>query len=194
MTNAIGTIRIKGKNYTVKEFVGQVAEANKGRSIKVSGGEISSHGFGNVSGSPISSTTHVHDEFWLVKESGEERKFEFTDQGINVRVGHPVQVIWIIKEGKDWGCYVCVNNLKTRDVKWIDDGLKKEVCLHKNPIVFILTILVIILMAISMAVSIFNGQLGLPGWLLAFLAWLWWRDRSALREAKEKLKPFIKSI
>lgn len=176
MNNEIGTIQIKGKTYKVKEFVGNVAAADRQMETVVSGG-------GNNDRSTVSSTTFTHDRLFLVNESGQEKAFEFTDIKINARVDHRIQILWMIRAGNERGCYVSVKNLTTGDHYWIDEGIKTEVVpFYGNWLVIAPFLIVTILMAFF--------TLGLS---LLLIVWAKMNEKSSVKETKAKLSPFIKT-
>ncbi|KAA8733250.1 hypothetical protein F4V57_08470 [Acinetobacter qingfengensis] len=186
---ADGVIQVRGKNYSVYEFTGKVAHSNKQLETVVSGGGGGGATYQGTGGSaPVSirSTTYTHDDIFLVNTEGQEQVIRLLDWNIATREGHEIQAIWLIKQGKDTGPYIIINNLTTNTVQWSDKKLGELLRLEWWRI-FVVPIAILILGGIIL------------GWIVIFavIAYFYfgvhkpWKDD--IQSAKEQLKPFIQS-
>lgn len=190
---ANSVIQVRGKNYNVYEFTGKVAHSNKQLETVVSGGGgggATYQGTGGTAPVSISSKTYTHDDIFLVNEQGQEHVLRLVDWDIATRESHVIQAIWLIKEGKDTGSYVAINNLSTNTLLWGDSGRHGSIGKLVRPEwwkVFILPI--VILVASAMIIS----------WLSIFvvIAYFYfvvhkpWKDD--IQSVKDQLKPFVQS-
>lgn len=112
---------IHNKAYVFCAFEGNVVEASRQRETLVSGyggGGATYDGTGATAPINISSTTIVHDEFFLLDEHGEEEHFHLQNWTMPTRTGHHLQMMWIIPPKKTRGPYVVMNNKNLRQVEW----------------------------------------------------------------------------
>ena len=83
------------------------------------GGGAVRNGNGGSAPVRISSTTTVHDKFFLLnEETNVEKDVSLQNWDVSLREGHIVQVIWAIAPGKDKGPYVVVNNKNLNKPVW----------------------------------------------------------------------------
>ena len=109
----INKVVIHNKTYTICDFYGQVIDTSKQRETKVTGsggGGVTWDGYGANSDVKITSTTTLHTEFYLLHESGREEHFKFTDWDISARIGHTLQIFWVIPPNQSRGPYVVAYN------------------------------------------------------------------------------------
>ncbi len=106
------TIQVRGKEYTLYSFTGQVVGTSKNLETTVSGGGGGGSG-GSSAPVSISSITTVHDQFFLTDNSGKERAFQLNDFDLACREGHKLTVVWTIKKGEERGPYIAVRNHTT---------------------------------------------------------------------------------
>ncbi|GAA5017446.1 hypothetical protein GCM10023206_30200 [Acinetobacter puyangensis] len=186
-------IQVRGKNYNIYEFTGKVAHSNKQLETVVSGGGgggATYQGTGGAAPVRISSTTYTHDDIFLVNDQGQEHVLRLVDWDIATREGHIIQAIWLIKEGKDEGSYVAINNLSTNTLLWGDRGRHGSIGKLVRPEwwkVFILPI--VILVASAMIISWLSIVLVIV--YFYFVVHKPWKDD--IQSVKNQLKPFIQS-
>lgn len=109
----INEVVIHNKTYTICDFYGQVMDTSKQRETKVTGsggGGATWDGYGKTSDVKITSITTLHTEFYLLHESGREKHFKFTNWDISARVGHTLQIFWVIPPNQSQGSYVVAYN------------------------------------------------------------------------------------
>lgn len=110
-------IIIHNKSYRFYSFVGEVTETSRQRETLVSGyggGGATYNGTEATAPVNITSRTIVHDEFFLVNEQGEEEHFHLQNWTLPTRVGHKLQMIWIIPPKQQKGPTVLMNNKNLR--------------------------------------------------------------------------------
>lgn len=122
------SIRFKsgGRVYHLHSFTGRVAQASKHMETQVygsGGGGYSYQGTGSTAPVNISSTTVVHDQVFLVNETGKEVALQLSNFNLAVREGHILTALWIIKEGKDSGYYAIIYNRTTEERSIKDSAL-----------------------------------------------------------------------
>ena len=107
------TVSIQGKNYGIYQFTGEVVDNNKQRETRVYGGGGATYqGTGGTA--PVTSSTTIHDQFFLIDDHGQEKDITLSNWDVTLRTGHHIQMVWIIPENKDRGPYVIVNNLSLK--------------------------------------------------------------------------------
>ncbi|WP_180183915.1 hypothetical protein [Acinetobacter sp. YH01020] len=153
-----------GKTFNVNSFTGTVIDTNKQLETKVSGsggGGAVYQGSGAIAPVSISSSTTVHDNFFLIDPNGKEISVKLSNWDLSLRTGHTVQVIWVVPQKASSGPYVTVHNQNLGDVNWNDTALKTVVgsALGKH---------ILIGLAISTVVSYLASSFGL--FLLGFIA------------------------
>lgn len=121
----------------VYSFTGKVTDSNKQLETKVSGsggGGAVYQGNGAVAPINIQSSTTVHDQFFLIDESGKEISVKLQNWDVALRTQHVIQIIWAIPAKASNGPYVTINNQNLDQVTWSDEQLKKVVspCLLKH--------------------------------------------------------------
>lgn len=121
-------LMIHNKLYRFCSFHGDVAETSRQRETLVSGyggGGATYDGTGATAPVNITSRTIVHDEFFLVNEQGEEEHFHLQNWTLPTRVGHTVQMIWIVPPNKNQGPYAVMNNKNLRQSEWADGKIQE---------------------------------------------------------------------
>ena len=110
----MSSIAIHNKTYEIHQFMGKVEGTSKQRETRVhggGGGGVVRNGQGATAPVRISSTTTVHDNFFLLnEESNAEKDISLQNWDVALREGHKVQVIWVIPPKSNAGPYVVVNN------------------------------------------------------------------------------------
>lgn len=117
----IQEIEIEGKTYQIGSFVGKVIQASKDRETQVhgvGGGGRLHDGTGDIAPVSIGSVTILHDDLYLINEQGVEKNFRLRDWDISARVGHTMQVIWVVRPNKDYGEFVVVKNFNLDNELW----------------------------------------------------------------------------
>lgn len=110
------TINASGKVYTLYSVTGKVVATNKNMETRVSGGGgggYTHQGTGFSSPVTVTSTTTIHDQIFLVDDTGREHSFQLQDFNVACREGNVLKVIWAVKKGKDKGDYIIVQNNST---------------------------------------------------------------------------------
>jgi len=152
------TINASGKEYTLYSVTGKVAASNKNMETRVSGGGGGGyHGSGYTSPVTITSTTTVHDQIFLIDESGKEHSFQLQNFDLACREGNELSVIWAIKKGKKTGEHIVVHNHSTEKT-FFDTGAIRRMF---RPPWFIPIILTVIFLFMSSGTGI----------MLAIITW-----------------------
>lgn len=119
-------VALKGMKFGIYSLTGEVKDSRKWTSTEVSGeggggGGYVQGGSGYVSTQPvnITSTTTTHDQLFVQGSDGKEICVETSNANLQVRPGHTVSVVWIIKKGKDRGPYCVVYNHNTEQTRWL---------------------------------------------------------------------------
>lgn len=121
-------LMIHNKLYRFCSFHGDVAETSRQRETLVSGyggGGATYDGTGATAPVNITSRTIVHDEFFLVNEQGEEEHFHLQNWTLPTRVGHKLQMIWIIPPKQQKGPTVLMNNKNLRQSERADGRIQE---------------------------------------------------------------------
>ncbi|MFT3824520.1 MAG: hypothetical protein QM731_11390 [Chitinophagaceae bacterium] len=122
------TITGGGKQHTLHHINGKVMQSGKNMETIVSGGGGGGYSYKGTGGSApvsISSRTVVHDQLFLVDETGKEHAFQLQDFNVAAREGNDLTVIWAIKQGKDSGPYIVVHNKTVGQTFYNDSSLNK---------------------------------------------------------------------
>lgn len=114
-----------GKEYDVYWTCGKVQDSSKNMETRVHGSGGGSTGYGNTAPVNISSTTTIHDQFFLVDKNGKESSFQLQNFNVACRQGNELSVIWAIKTGKKNGPYIVVRNRTTAETFYQEVELKK---------------------------------------------------------------------
>ena len=107
------TVSIQGKTYGIYQFTGEVVDNNKQRETRVHGGGGATYN-GTGGTAPVTSSTTIHDQFFLMDDNGQEHDVTLSNWNVTLRTGHRIQIIWVIPENKKEGPYVVVNNLNLK--------------------------------------------------------------------------------
>lgn len=124
---------IAQKTYTVCDFWGEAVDVSKQLETKVTGsggGGSTWDGYGHTRPVEIHSTTTVHDDLYLLNANGQEKHFALTDWRISARIGHTMQVLWLIAENEQTGPYVAVYNKNLNQCFWKNDALQELANAH----------------------------------------------------------------
>ena len=104
-----------------------------------------SGGGSNVGGvvQPIttSTTTNIHDQFFIRDSKGLEQDVKLTDVDIALREDHQLSAVWGIKKGKESGRYFLFRNHSTRRADFIEQALRDMLKPHKWPVLPMLALL-----------------------------------------------------
>jgi hypothetical protein len=114
------------KQYDLYWTFGKVEETGKNLETKVSGsggGGATFKGYGGTAPVSITSTTTVHDQIFLVDNSGNEHAYQLQDMNVACRTSNQLSVIWAIKEGQKTGPYIAVFNHTTNQPFFQDKAL-----------------------------------------------------------------------
>jgi hypothetical protein len=114
------TIRSGWTRYQVHSSTGTVLSPTKSRVVTT---HVSGGGAGNQ---PISSSTStsIHDQFFIRESNGYESGLQVTDMNLALRDGHQVSAVWGIRKGKKTGAYIVFRNHTTRNVDFVDSKVK----------------------------------------------------------------------
>ncbi|MCW3114210.1 MAG: hypothetical protein JWR18_2606 [Segetibacter sp.] len=153
------TINAMGKEYTIYSVTGKVASSNKNMETRVSGSGGGYNGSGYSAPVNIRSTTTVHDQIFLVDNSGKEHSFQLQNFDLACREGNELSVFWAIKKGKQRGEHIAVHN-KTTENSFFDTGAIRRMFKPSWIIPIVLTIFLL---------YIPGGGMGV---FLAFLTWI----------------------
>lgn len=115
------TIDAGWANYEVHSHTGTVLAPTKSRVVttEVSGGGSYVSG-GATYTRPISTSTStsIHDQFFLRTSDGVEESIQLTNFDLAVREGHQMTAAWAIKKGNESGKYFLFRNHSTREVNF----------------------------------------------------------------------------
>ena len=130
----MSSIAIHNKTYEIHQFMGKVEGTSKQRETRVhggGGGGVVRNGQGATAPVRISSTTTVHDNFFLLnEESNAEKDISLQNWDVALREGHKVQVIWVIPPKSNAGPYVVVNNKNLDKVTWSKPTIQRIAGAH----------------------------------------------------------------
>jgi len=195
----ISDVTLKGMGFEIYSLTGQVKDSRKWTSTHVSGGGGGGGGYlhggsGYVSTQPvdITSTTTTHDQLFVQGSDGKEICVETTDAKLQVRPGHLVSVVWIIKKGKDRGLYWVIHNHHTDKTEWLDvSSLLRPWVFGKGGFWWVLTVLVVPIAGFGMMNAMHSSDREV--FFLTFLAgvvigiWTFW-TQLRIRGRKKQLK------
>lgn len=122
------TIQAAGKEVSLYNFTGVVAESGKNLETVVSGGGGGGYSYNGTGGSaPVTIRSHtiVHDQLFLVDKNGNEKSFQLQDFNIACRKDNKLSVIWGIKKGAETGPYIIVHNYTTKETFYRDSSIAK---------------------------------------------------------------------
>lgn len=169
----------------VYSFTGTVVDSNKQRETKVTGsggGGGVYQGTGAVAPISIQSSTTVHDQFFLIDETGKEISVRLQNWDVSLRTEHTVQVVWAIPGKASEGPYVAVNNHNLNDLSWNDAQLKTVVspCLLKH-------LLIGLVAAIAVGYVLSSFGLSFIG-IVATLIYFFIRRSMFAKDLKQKIQ------
>jgi hypothetical protein len=116
------TIAIRNRSITLYQERGVAAGTSKWTTTTVSGGGGGGYvhqGSGYSSTTPVSSTTHEHDQFFIRTSEGREVPVRVKNAKLALRDGHDVSVFWLMEQGKGEGPFVAVHNHTTAETTWM---------------------------------------------------------------------------
>jgi len=122
------TIRSGWKSYKVYSSTGTVLSPTKSRVVST---HVSGGGSQPVS---TSTSTSIHDQFFIREANGFERALQLTNVDIALREGHQVSAVWGIRRGKESGSYFLFRNHSTRNVDFVDSVLGGMMRPHVWPV------------------------------------------------------------
>ncbi|MBB3107960.1 hypothetical protein FHS24_002496 [Psychrobacter luti] len=106
MSNSFNFLNYK---YKIFSFSGQVVAGNTTTTTTTT-----------VTNNRSYSNSVSYKDLFLVNSKGEERHFSFNDNNLPpLRPGHTLQIMWVIKEGKETGKYVLVRNVSLDDNRFL---------------------------------------------------------------------------
>lgn len=124
-------IVVNNTSYKLYSFTGKVVDQNQRSEVHVSGGGSYYRG-GDLHVNPVSTTVNNEKEFFLVDGNGRERHFRLKNISLPpMRVGHTMQVKWLIRENYERGPYVIFHN-KTLGKYTIDEDQVREAMFAKE--------------------------------------------------------------
>lgn len=129
----MSNIIVNNKSYEICQFYGEVVDTSKQRETQIhgaGGGGASYQGTGGTAPINISSTTVVHDQFFIVNEEGKELDVNLSNWNVSLRAGHKVQMLWVIPSNAKEGPFVRLNNLSLGKAQHNDDALKRVAKSH----------------------------------------------------------------
>lgn len=109
----LDSIKTIGKKFSVYALTGQVTDTTKNYETKISGGGgggMVRNGYGFTSPVSVKSSTHIHDQIFLLDEEDKEHAIHLTNFNIDCRKGHRLTAIWAIKQNKKKGPYIAIVN------------------------------------------------------------------------------------
>jgi hypothetical protein len=164
-------IRAGGKRHHIYSFAGMALSPTKTRETRTS----VSGGYNNT---PISSSTSttVHDQFFLRDKSGAERAFQLTNLDVAVREGHDMVVLWANRKGK--GGYFLFNNRSTSSFLFIN-GVLSSILQPRMWLVLPVTVIGMWLGGVSLLTCVI-----VP---IAFFVWRAWIRKSRMRRFKKEI-------
>jgi hypothetical protein len=111
-------LHLGGRDYGLVHFSGLVEHPSKMASTNVyssgGGGSWNASG-GSVAPVTVSSSTTVHDQFFLRGAGDRVESIQLSGWDFPVAEGHVVSAVWAIPEGSNSGPYVMLRNHTTRD-------------------------------------------------------------------------------
>lgn len=122
-----------GKTYTFCDFTGQLMDISKQRETHISGsggGGATWDGYGTTAPINIQSSTTLHEDLYLMNDSGQEKHFKMRNWDITGRIGHTMQVVWVIAPRRKTGPYVAVYNHSLDMVHWANNQMHKLAVAH----------------------------------------------------------------
>lgn len=160
-------VTVNGHTYRLQSTTGKVLNASKNMETIVrggGGGGATYKGTGGTAPVHISSTTIVHDQFFLEDTNGQEHSFQLSGFDLACREGNVLTVAWAIKQGRDKGPYVAITNHTTQKNYFNNDAIR-SLC-KPGILVYILAVLGTILLAFLLE----NAILGVAVFVVAVAA------------------------
>jgi hypothetical protein len=195
-------VSVGGRRIACYAFFGRVVGSRRHAETTVQGfggGGYSHQGSGHVAPVQISSTTDVYDEFFLADATGRERAFQLRNFTLPFREGSDLSIVWVMREGKKEGPYVCAFNHNTEQMWFYESALKPLVAPSKGALAVLglLAALLIPALLANLAGFDLSGEEYAPVvmilWFLAIAVPVAWYRRQVqrrvrtLREAVERI-------
>jgi hypothetical protein len=106
-----------GGTYVLNHATGSVDGASKMGTTNVYGGGGGANAYGYARSIRISSTTTIHDQFFLRQPGGAVETIKLQGWDFPVADGHVVSAVWAVREGAGAGPFVIVVNHTTEDTR-----------------------------------------------------------------------------
>jgi hypothetical protein len=106
-----------GGTYALNHATGSVDGASKMGTTSVHGGGGGTNAYGHARNIRISSTTTIHDQFFLRQPHGTAETIKLAGWDFPVADGHVVSAVWAVREGAGAGPYFIVVNHTTGDLR-----------------------------------------------------------------------------
>ena len=106
-----------GGTYVLNHATGSVDGASKMGTTNVYGGGGGANAYGYATNIRISSTTTIHDQFFLRKPDGAVESIQLAGWDFPVADGHVVSAVWAVREGAGAGPFFVVVNHTTKDTR-----------------------------------------------------------------------------
>ena len=197
-------IRAGWSSYIVHSITGTVLAPTKSRVVTTNvsgGGSYVSGGATYTNPISTSTSTSIHDQFFLRTSDGVEKEIQLTNFNLALREGHQLTAAWVIKKGKKSGHYFLFRNHSTRGV---DSNTSRLETMLRPSILIWLPVLSSVVAGICYVifhdvigrigtdVFLFGAMLlgAFPGVLLIRIV-CGWRVRRFQREATDRLIPIF---
>jgi hypothetical protein len=109
-------LRLGGGTYVLSHATGAVDGSSKLGTTSVHGGGGGANAYGYATNIRISSTTTIHDQFFLRQRDGPVQSIKLAGWDFPVADGHVVSAVWAVREGAGGGPFVVLSNHTTGDV------------------------------------------------------------------------------
>ena len=106
-----------GDTYVLNHATGSVDGASKMGTTDVYGGGGGANAYGYATNIRISSTTTIHDQFFLRQADGTVESIKLAGWDFPVADGHVVSAVWAVREGAGAGPFFMVVNHTTDDAR-----------------------------------------------------------------------------
>ncbi len=107
-------IRIDNLEFLLYQCVGKLVDQQATTKTEIYGGGSYINAYGHVTVAPVQSSSYTTKSFFLQDQFGKDHPFAFDDDSIPaMRLGHTIQIIWLIPSSKPTGKFVIVRNVTT---------------------------------------------------------------------------------
>lgn len=131
-------IRAGWSSYKIHSITGTVLAPTKSRVVTTEvsgGGSYVSGGVTYTNPVSTSTSTAIHDQFFLRASDGVEEAIQLTNFNLALREGHQMTAAWAIKKGKKSGNYFLFRNHSTRDVDF--SNLQSETIMRPSILIWL---------------------------------------------------------